>query len=354
LHLFLSALSSPLNVGIAVNMDLFPFAQYWWLYGSFTIFVLGLLALDLGVFHRKAHAVSYKEAAIWSVVWIALALIFNYALYLYSAWQFSQDPRLAAIPGFSPESSARQIALEFLTGYIIEKTLSIDNIFLFVIVFGFFAVPRAYQHRILFFGVLGALVFRGIFIALGSALLAYHWIIWIFGGFLILTGVKMLFAPEISIHPDRNPVLRLFRKLAPVTSEPHGQKLFVRLKGKIHATPFLLALLFIELSDVVFAIDSVPAIFAITREPLIVFTSNVFAILGLRSLYFMLAGAVNSFHMLKYGLGFVLIFVGLKMAWLNQLFGGKFPIGYSLGIIAAMIGSSITLSLLFPKKPKPA
>jgi tellurite resistance protein TerC len=337
-----------------VTIDLFPFTQYWWLYGSFTIFVLGLLALDLGIFHRKAHAVSYKEAAIWSAVWITLALAFNYTLYLYSSWLFSYDPRLAAIPGFSAESSARQVALEFFTGYIIEKTLSIDNIFLFVIVFGFFAVPRAYQHRILFYGILGALVFRSIFIALGSALLAYHWVIWIFGGFLILTGIKMLFAPEISVHPDRNPVLRLFRKLAPVAPESHGQKFFVRLKGKIHATPFLLALLFIEMSDIVFAIDSVPAIFAITREPLIVFTSNVFAILGLRSLYFMLAGAVNSFHLLKYGLGLVLIFVGLKMAWLNQLFGGKFPIGYSLSIIAAIIAGSIALSLLFPQKPKSA
>lgn len=337
-----------------MDISLFPFADYWWLYGAFTIFVLALLALDLGVFHRKAHAVSYREAAIWSAVWVVLALAFNYALYLYSSWQFARDPRLAAIPGFSASGGARQVALEFLTGYIVEKTLSVDNIFLFVVVFGFFAVPQVYQHRILFYGVLGALIFRSIFIALGSALLAYHWVIWIFGGFLILTGIKMLFAPEISVDPDRNPVVRLFRRLVPVTTEPQGQKFLVRIAGKIHATPLLLALLFIELSDIVFAVDSVPAIFAITREPLIVFTSNVFAILGLRSLYFLLAGAVHSFHLLKYGLAFVLVFVGLKMAWLNELFGGKFPIGYSLAIIAGIVGGSMLLSFLIPRKPGPA
>jgi tellurite resistance protein TerC len=336
-----------------VDISLFPFGDYWWLYGAFTVFVLALLALDLGVFHRQAHAVSFREAATWSAVWVVLALVFNYALYLYSAWQFARDPRLAAIPGFSPSDSARQVALEYLTGYTVEKTLSVDNIFLFVIVFGFFAVPQVYQHRILFYGVLGALVFRSIFIALGSALLAYHWVIWIFGGFLVLTGIKMLFAPEISVDPDRNPVVRLFRKLVPVTAEPQGQRFLVRIAGKIHATPLLLALLFIELSDIVFAVDSVPAIFAITREPLIVFTSNIFAILGLRSLYFLLAGAVHSFHLLKYGLGLVLIFVGLKMAWLNELFGGKFPIVISLALIAGIVGASMLLSFLIPRKPSP-
>jgi tellurite resistance protein TerC len=339
-----------LEKGITMDVSLFPFADYWWLYGAFTIFVLGLLALDLGVFHRKAHAVSYREAAIWSAIWVALALVFNYALYLYSSWQFARDPRLASIPGFSASNSAGQVALEFLTGYILEKMLSIDNIFLFVVVFGFFAIPALYQHRILFYGVLGALVFRGIFIAIGSALLAYHWVIWLFGGILILTGIKMLFTPEISIHPDQNPVVRLFRKFIPLTTEPQGQKFLLRIQGKIYATPLLLALLFLEMSDIVFAIDSVPAIFAITREPLIVFTSNVFAILGLRSLYFMLSGAVQSFHLLKYGLAVVLIFMGLKMAWLNEFYGGKFPISISLAIIAAIVGSSILLSFLFPKK----
>jgi tellurite resistance protein TerC len=333
-----------------MTVDLFPFAQYWLFYGLFALFVLALLTLDLGVFHRKAHAVSFREATVWSAVWVVLALAFNYFLYQFSIWQFSRDPRLASIPGFSPSGSARQVSLEFLTGYIIEKTLSIDNIFLFVVVFRFFAISPLYQHRILFYGVLGALVFRSAFIALGSALLRYHWVIWIFGAFLILTGIKMLLAPEVSVDPDRNPVVRLFRKLVPVTTETQGQGFLVRLKGKMHATSLLLALLFIELSDIVFAVDSVPAIFAITREPLIVFTSNVFAILGLRSLYFLLAGAVHSFHLLKYGLALVLIFVGLKMAWLNELFGGKFPIGISLTIIGSVLALSILLSLLIPKK----
>lgn len=335
-------------------MELFPFEQFWWLYGLFTLFILALLALDLGVFHRKAHAVTFREAAGWSVVWVVLALVFNYALYHFSHWQFARDPRLNAVVGFNPGESARQVALEFLTGYVIEKTLSIDNIFLFVIVFGFFAIPPMYQHRILFFGVIGALVFRSIFIALGAALLHYHWVIYLFGGFLILTGIKMLFAQGMAVDPERNLLVRFLRRILPLTAQMHGPKFLVRLEGKVYATPLLLALLFVELSDIVFAVDSVPAIFAITREPLIVFTSNVFAILGLRSLYFMLAGAVHSFHMLKYGLALVLVFVGLKMAWLNELFGGKFPVGASLAIIGGIVGLSILFSLLIPKRPAPS
>jgi tellurite resistance protein TerC len=331
-------------------VDLFPFADYWWLYGTFTAFVLALLALDLGVFHRKAHEVSFREAATWSVIWVALALVFNYGLYRYALWKFAQDPRLIAIPGFDAAENARRVALEFLTGYVIEKSLSVDNIFVFVVVFGFFAIPAAYQHRVLFYGIIGALIFRAIFIAVGAVLMQYHWVVWLFGGFLVLTGIKMLFGPEKPMEPEKNPVIRLFRRFVPVSAELHGQSFFVSLKGVTHATPLFLALLFIEFTDIIFAVDSVPAIFAITREPLIVFTSNVFAILGLRALYFLLAGAVQTFHMLKYGLALVLIFVGLKMVWLNGLFGGKFPIALSLGIIAGIIGLSIALSFVFPKK----
>jgi tellurite resistance protein TerC len=324
----------------------FPFADYWWFYLGFTGFVVALLALDLGVFHRKAHAVSFREASIWSVVWIGLALAFNFAFYQYAAWKLARDPRLLQTPGFNPESASRQVGLEFLTGYIVEKTLSLDNIFVFVVVFTFFAIPAVYQHRVLFYGILGALVFRAIFIALGSALLQYHWVILLFGALLILTGVKMMFAPERKIDPERNPLIRLFRRFMPVTSELHGQRFFVRLEGVLYATPLFLALLFVEISDIIFAIDSVPAIFALTREPMIVFTSNVFAILGLRSLYFLLAGAVERFALLKYGLALVLVFVGLKMVWLNDAFGGKFPIGWSLGIIAFVLAASIVCSLL--------
>jgi tellurite resistance protein TerC len=225
----------------------------------------------------------------------------------------------------------------------------VDNVFVFVVVFSFFAIPARYQHRVLFYGILGALVFRAVFIALGSALMQYRAIIVIFGAFLILTGLKMMFAPERRMNPETNPVIRLFRKLMPVTPGLHGQQFFVRLDGVLHATPLLLALLFLELTDVIFAVDSVPAIFALTAEPLIVFTSNIFAILGLRAMYFMLAGAVDKFHLLKYGLAVVLIFVGLKMVWLNDIFGGKFPITLSLGVIAGVIGVSVALSLLFPK-----
>jgi len=331
-------------------MTYFPFADYWWFYLGFTGFVVALLALDLGVFHRKAHAVSFREASIWSFIWIGLALAFNFGFYQYAAWKFARDPRLLQIPGFDPESASRQVGLEFLTGYVVEKTLSLDNIFVFVVVFTFFAIPAIYQHRVLFYGILGALVFRAIFIALGSALLQYHWVILLFGTLLILTGVKMMFAPDKKIDPERNPLIRLFRRFVPVTSELHGPRFFVRLKGALYATPLFLALLFAEISDIIFAIDSVPAIFALTREPMIVFTSNVFAILGLRSLYFLLAGAVERFALLKYGLALVLVFVGLKMVWLNDAFGGKFPIGWSLGIIAFIITVSIVCSLLSTRR----
>lgn len=331
---------------------LFPFADYWLFYVLFIVFVLVLLALDLGVFHRQAHEVSFKEAAAWSVVWVVLSLAFNYGLYHYATIKFSADERLLAIPGFDPHASARQIGLEFLTGYIVEKSLSVDNIFVFVVIFTFFAVPSVYQHRILFYGIIGALIFRAIFIALGSALMAYQWIVIIFGVFLIITGFKMMFAPDKGLHPERNPLIRAFRRFVPVTPDLHGQKFFVRLNGTLHATPLLVTLLFVEFTDVIFAVDSVPAIFALTREPLIVFTSNVFAILGLRAMYFMLAGAVHKFHLLKIGLAVVLIFVGLKMVWLNELFDGKFPIEWSLSIIVVIIGASIGLSLMFPKKEK--
>jgi tellurite resistance protein TerC len=331
-------------------MTYFPFAEYWWFYLGFTGFVLLLLAFDLGVFHRTAHAVRFREATIWSFVWIGLSLAFNYGFYQYAAWKFARDPRLLAIPGFDPDGAARQVGLEFLTGYVVEKTLSLDNIFVFVVVFTFFAIPAVYQHRVLFYGIAGALIFRALFIAVGSALLQYHWVILLFGGLLILTGVKMMFAPDKKVDPGSNPLIRLFRRFVPVTPELQGERFYVRIKGVLHATPLFLALLFVEISDIIFAIDSVPAIFALTREPMIVFTSNVFAILGLRSLYFLLAGAVERFTLLKYGLALVLIFVGLKMVWLNGAFGGKFPIGWSLGIIGAIISISIASSLLLTRR----
>ena len=328
-------------------IPLFPFADYWWFYSAFLLFVLGMLALDLGVFHRKAHAVSVKEAFAWTMVWVSLALAFCVGLYFYAQWKFPLDPRLA---GLDHAALATQTALEFLAGYVIEASLSVDNIFVFVVVLGYFAVPPQYQHRVLFYGILGALVFRAIFISLGALLMQFHWVILLFGGFLILTGIKILFAPEKPIEPDKNPVLRLLRRLMPVTPALHGDKFLVRLNGVWHATPLFVCLVFIEISDIVFAVDSVPAIFALTREPLIVFTSNAFAIMGLRSLYFLLAGVMHKFRFLKYGLGIVLVFVGLKMVWLNEAFGGKFPISWSLGIIAAVLGAAVLVSLLVPSR----
>jgi tellurite resistance protein TerC len=313
----------------------FPFVDYWWFYAAFTAFVLLLLALDLGVFHRHAHVVSFRESLLWSVVWVTLALVFNYGFFVYAA------------NAFGPEEG-RRLGLEFLTGYLVEKSLAVDNIFVFVLVFAYFGIPAQYQHRVLFYGIIGALVFRAIFIALGSVLMQYWLVVTIFGLVLIATGVKMLRAPDQKVEPERNPLVRLFRRWMPVTPDLYGEQFFVRLQGRWHATPLLVALLFLELSDIIFAVDSVPAIFAISREPLIVFTSNVFAILGLRAMYFLLAGAVERFHLLKYALATILIFVGLKMVWLNDAFGGKFPIEWSLGIIATLLTVAIAASLLKP------
>lgn len=317
-------------------MDLaFPFAESWWLYAAFTGFILLLLALDLGVFHRQAHVVSFRESLTWSAVWVTIALAFNYGFYLYAAGRFG------------PETGER-LALEFLTGYLVEKSLAIDNIFVFVLVFAYFGIPLKYQHRVLFYGIIGALVFRAIFIALGSVLMQYHAVVLLFGVFLIVTGLKMLRSPGHDVHPERNPVLRLLRRWMPVTPTLHDARFLLRINGRWHATPLLVALVFLEMSDIIFAADSVPAIFAISKEPFVVFTSNVFAILGLRAMYFLLAGAIERFHLLKYALALILIFVGLKMVWLNDAFGGKFPIEWSLGIIAALLVGAVALSLLRP------
>jgi len=320
-------------------MNLFPFADYWWFYAAFLLFVLLMLALDLGVFNRKTHVVTFKEATVWSIVWVVLALIFNFIFYRYTLAQFGAE-------------TAGQVALEFLTGYVIEYSLSIDNIFIFVLVFSYFGIPAEYKHRVLFYGILGALFFRAVFIALGATLMQFHWVIYLFGGFLIITGIKMFFSNSEKIEPEKNFLIRLFKRIMPVTHEIDGKNFFVRRDGILHATPLFIALLFLEGTDIIFAVDSVPAIFSITNEPLIVFTSNIFAILGLRSMYFMLAGAVDKFYLLKYGLAIVLIFVGLKMVWLNDAFGGKFPISWSLAFILGTIAVSVTASLLFPRKEK--
>lgn len=330
--------------------QLFPFADYWWFYLGFTAFVVSLLAVDLGVFHRQAHVVSVREAAIWSLVWVALAVAFGFAFHEYAEWKFTRDPRLLALPGFDPVRRAADSALEYFTGYVVEKSLAVDNIFVFVVVFTFFGIPPQYQHRVLFFGILGALIFRTIFIALGAVLMQYQWVVILFGVFLILTGIKVLFAPEKPVDLEKNVVLRVMRRWLPITPQLEGQRFFVRREGRLWVTPLFVTLVFMEFSDILFAVDSVPAIFALTKEPLIVFTSNIFAILGLRAMYFLLAGVMNKFRLLKYGLGVILIFVGLKMVWLNEAFGGKFPIRWSLGIIGGILLATVLLSLLVTRK----
>ena len=295
-----------------------------WLWIGFNVFVLGMLALDLGVFHRHAHVVKFKEAATWSVVWILLACVFGAGLY-------------------QLHPNGPQASLEFFTGYLIEKSLSIDNIFVIALLFAYFKVPGEYQHRVLFWGILGALVMRAAFILAGAALLErFHWIIYLFGGFLVLTGIKMAFAPEHGVEPERNPVVRLVRRLMPVTSDFRGASFFVREGGRRAATPLFLVLVMVEFTDLVFAVDSIPAIFAVTRDPFLVYTSNVFAILGLRSLYFLLAGVMHKFEYLKLGLAAILVFVGAKMALVDWV---KVPTVLSLGVIAAILALAVAASL---------
>ncbi len=331
-------------------MVLFPFAEYWWFYVGFTAFVLVVLVLDLGVFHKKAHEVSFKEASVWTTVWIGLALVFNYLFYLFAKYRFSTHERYTSIPGFDPDEQAKTSALEFLTGYVVEKSLAIDNLFVFAVVFAYFGIPKMYQHRVLFWGILGALVFRAIFIAMGAVLMQYHWVVLFFGGFLILTGTKMFFAGTEPQNLENNFVVSQLKKIFRVHPQIEGQSFVFKKDGLTYVTPLFLALVFLELSDIIFAVDSVPAIFAITKEPMIVFTSNIFAILGLRSMYFMLAGVMDRFVYIKYGLASVLIFVGLKMVWLNEAFDGKFPITWSLGIIAGLIGTSVVASLVIDRR----
>jgi len=312
-----------------------------WPWVAFNAAVLAILAIDLGVFNRKAHTVSAKEAGIWTVVWVTLAACFAAGIFI--------------VRGHTA-------GLEFVTGYLIEYSLSVDNIFVFVLLFSYFAVKPEYQHRILFWGILGALLMRGAMIAAGSLLIAeFHWITYLFGAFLIITGIRMAVQSNEQIDPGGNPVLKLVRKVVPICQDYHGQKFFVHLpdpeasqrKGKTvlrrMATPLFVVLVLVETTDLIFAVDSIPAVFAVTRDPFIVYTSNVCAILGLRSLYFLLAGVIDKFHHLHYGLAVVLTFVGVKMS-IAGLY--KIPTLLSLGVIFLSLGVSVVTSLWFPAKPE--
>jgi tellurite resistance protein TerC len=304
-----------------------------WAWAGFGIFILAMLALDLGVLNRKVHTVTYREAAIWSVVWVTLALIFG---------------------GIVFRQTGRQMGLEFLTGYVIELSLSVDNLFVFLLIFSYFKVPSKYQHRVLFWGVLGALVMRMMMIAAGATLVErFHWVIYVFGVFLIYTGFKMLRQDEGHTNPEDNPIVRFATRLIPITRHYEGEHFFTEVDGRRTGTLLLLVLVIVEVSDLVFAVDSIPAIFGITTNPFIVYTSNVFAILGLRSLYFLLAGVVEKFHYLKVGLSIVLTFVGVKMlteGYVARYFGlhKETVIGISLGVVAVVLLGSVAVSLLWP------
>ncbi|MHB1049617.1 MAG: TerC family protein [Bacteroidota bacterium] len=303
----------------------------------FNAFVLLMLALDLGVFHRKAHEVKMKEALAWSAVWISLALVFNVLIYYYWDWM---DP--------SSGYTNKDAALAFLTGYVIEKSLSVDNVFVFLMVFTYFNVPRLYQHKILFWGILGALIMRAIFIFAGVALITkFHWTVYIFGAILIFTGIKMITQKDKKLEPEKNPVIKAFRKWFPVTEKYFGDHFFERIDGRMVATPMFVVLLFIETTDLIFAVDSIPAILAITSNPFIVYTSNVFAILGLRALYFALAGIMGLFHYLTYGLSIILVFVGLKMMLVDFY---KIPVEISLMVVMGILILSVLASKFFPPK----
>jgi tellurite resistance protein TerC len=298
----------------------------------FFVLIFGLLALDLGVFNRREHRIGLREAFFWSVVWTVIALIFNYWIHY----------RFGAQPGLG------KIGLEFLTAYVIERSLSFDNIFVFIVIFNYFAVPAEHQHRVLFWGILGALISRGAFIYMGAELLErYAWMIFVFGGFLVYTGVKILVQKETEVHPERNPVVKLFQRFVPLTARYHGKRFFVREDGRFKATPLMLVLVVVEATDVVFAVDSIPAVFGITDNIFIVFTSNIFAILGLRALYFLLAGLMHKFRYLGFGLGLVLVFVGAKMV-LHKWAEEYVPVELSLGIVLTILTVAIVVSLLRP------
>jgi tellurite resistance protein TerC len=306
-----------------------------WAWVGFGIFILLMLALDLGVLNRKAHAVTYKEAATWSAVWVSLAMVFAALVF----WQ------RGSLTG-----------KEFLAGYLIELSLSVDNLFVFLLIFSYFKVPAKYQHRVLFWGVLGALVMRITMIALGAALIErFHWIIYVFGVFLIYTGIKMMTQQETEVHPEQNPIVRFVTRFIPITRHYDGEKFFTVVDGKKTGTLMLLVLVIVEVTDLVFAVDSIPAIFGITTNTFIVYTSNVFAILGLRSLYFLLAGVVEKFHYLKIGLSVVLAFVGLKMLTEGFVISNfdvskETIITVSLGVVALVLASSVVASVIWPKE----
>jgi tellurite resistance protein TerC len=328
---------------------IFPFEQFWWFYASFCGVIVVLLYSSIKLFHKDPKSVTPTEA-VWSALsWFGIAMLFNLFFYFFTEWRLSTAPRLALERGVTDHALAFSTALEFLTGYVVEKALAVDNLFVFIVIFRFFGIPNQFQYRVLFYGLFGAILLRAIFIGIGSVVMSFHLVVVLFGIFLMYQGVQVLIGKDDEIDPENNVVLKTLNRYLPVSKTLDGQKFFTWENGKRVATPLLVVLIFVELTDVMFAFDSVPAIFGLTKEPLVVFTSNIFAVIDLRALYFLLAAFIDKFYLLNYGLGCVLLFIGAKMSLLDWLFGGKFPTLPSLLIVFVLIAGSIGLSLLRPQ-----
>lgn len=331
-------------------VHIFPFSDFWPVYALFALGIGFVLWISLRAFSGQAHQVSIREASISALSWFALALLFNVGLYFFTWWHLSHDPGTALALGATPDALARQTALEFLSGYLLEKSLAVDNLFVFIVIFRFFSVAPEYQHRVLFYGLFGAIALRAVFIAMGAVVMEIPWVVIMFGLFLIYQGISVLRGKEPEIHPEKNRVLKILNRYLPVSNSFDGQRFFSKVNGKWMVTPLFITLIFVELTDIVFAFDSVPAIFGLTREPMVVFTSNIFAVIDLRALYFLLAAFISRFHYLSYGLSFVLVFIGVKMAFLDELLHLKLPTEVSLLVVLTLIVGSIVLSLIKPPR----
>lgn len=329
---------------------IFTFAEFWPVYILFSVVVAGILWASLRTFHNQPEEISIRRASISALNWFGLALLFNLVLYIFTYVHLSDSPDVVTALGGTPESLARKTALEFLSGYLLEKSLAVDNLFVFIVIFQFFSIPKENQYRVLFYGLFGALVLRAIFIAMGAMVMEIDWVVVAFGVFLIYQGISVLRGKEPEIHPENNRILKIVRRFLPLSPKLDGQKFFTRIDGKLLATPLFLALIFVEITDIMFAFDSVPAIFGLTKEPLVVFTSNIFAVIDLRALYFLLLAFIGRFHYLGVGLSFVLVFIGVKMAVLDVILDYHLPTEISLIVVLGLIIGSITLSLMKPAK----
>jgi tellurite resistance protein TerC len=332
------------------SVHIFPFSSFWPVYLLFGIGIGIVLWISLRGSSGQAHQVSIKEASVSALSWFALALLFNVGLFFFTWWHLSHDPATALALGSTPDALARQTALEFLAGYLLEKSLAVDNLFVFIVIFRFFSVAPEYQHRVLFYGLFGAIALRAAFIAMGAVVMEIPWVVIMFGLFLIYQGISVLRGKEPEIHPEKNRVLKILNRFLPVSKSLDGQRFFSKASGKWMVTPLFITLIFVELTDIVFAFDSVPAIFGLTKEPMVVFTSNIFAVIDLRALYFLLAAFISRFHYLSYGLSFVLVFIGAKMALLDEVLHLKVPTEVSLLVVLTLIVGSIVLSLMKPPK----